>query len=96
MSLSDAELQRLADLARLHLDDAERDALRGDIGKLLDYVRSLQGLETSGVEELVRPVDLFSVFRDDEARPGLTQAEALELATQTEDGFFKVPRTVEP
>jgi aspartyl-tRNA(Asn)/glutamyl-tRNA(Gln) amidotransferase subunit C len=52
-------------------------------------------LDTTRVEELVRPVDLFSVFRDDEARPGLTQAEALELATQAEDGFFKVPRTVE-
>jgi aspartyl-tRNA(Asn)/glutamyl-tRNA(Gln) amidotransferase subunit C len=95
MSLRDDELQHLAELARLNLDDAEREALREDIGKLLDYVRTLQSLDTAGVEELLRPVELANVFRDDEIRPGLTQAEALALATEAEDGFFKVPRTVE-
>jgi aspartyl-tRNA(Asn)/glutamyl-tRNA(Gln) amidotransferase subunit C len=93
--LSDAEMAHLKTLARLELSDTETEALKGDLNKILGYFETLNELDTEGVEELARPVATANVFRTDEARSGLEQARAEALAVETENGFFKVPRTVE-
>ena len=93
--LSDAEMAHLKMLARLELLDEETQKLKGDLNSLLTYFESLSGLETDGVEELARPLDLSNVFRNDVVRRGLEQETDKNLAVESENGFFKVPRTVE-
>lgn len=95
MKISDQELAHLEKLARIALDPGEREALRDDLSRVLDYFETLNELDTEGVEEMVRPVPLSNVLRDDEVHESLPQEVALGLAIETEDGFFKVPRTVE-
>ncbi|HEX7022461.1 MAG TPA: Asp-tRNA(Asn)/Glu-tRNA(Gln) amidotransferase subunit GatC [Trueperaceae bacterium] len=95
MSISDEELAHLANLARLELSPGEALTIRSDLNSLLGYFEQLRNLDTDGVEELTRPVATRNVFRDDEARPGLAPEEVLALAVDTEDGFVKVPRTVD-
>lgn len=94
-ALSDEEMAHLKTLARLELSDAETEAIKADLNKLLGYFESLNELETDGVEELARPVATANVFRPDAAHTGLTQEAADALAVEAEDGFFKVPRTVD-
>lgn len=94
-TLSDAEMTHLKTLARLELSDAETEALKGDLNKLLTYFERLSELDTEGAEELARPVATANVFREDTARGGLSQEAATGLAVEAENGFFKVPRTVE-
>ena len=93
--LSDAEMAHLKTLARLELSDDETQRLKGDLNSLLTYFESLSELDTEGVEELARPVDLSNVFREDAVHVGLKQKEAEGVAVEAENGFFKVPRTVE-
>ncbi len=93
--LSDAEMAHLKTLARLELSDDETQKLKGDLNSLLSYFDSLSELDTEGVEELARPVDLSNVFREDAVRTGLEQKTAEGVAVEFENGFFKVPRTVE-
>lgn len=93
--LSDAEMTHLKTLARLELSGAETEALKGDLNTLLTYFESLSQLDTEGVEELARPVALSNVFREDVARQGLVQKDAESVAVEAENGFFRVPRTVE-
>lgn len=95
MSISDEQLTDLETLARLALDQGERESVRQDLGTILDYFESLSRLDTDGVEELVRPVPLSNVLREDETQLSLDRETALALGVETEDGFFKVPRTVE-
>jgi aspartyl-tRNA(Asn)/glutamyl-tRNA(Gln) amidotransferase subunit C len=93
--ITDEELAHLESLARIALDPAERDTIRADLEAVLGYFDSLRELATDEVEELVRPVPLSNVLRQDEVHDSLPREVALSLAVETEDGFFKVPRTIE-
>lgn len=93
--LSDAEMEHLKTLARLELSEAETETLKGDLNRLLAYFDLLSELDTNGVDELARPVDVSNVFRDDVVQAGLESRTVQALAVETEGGFFKVPRTVD-
>ena len=93
--LSDDAMTHLKTLARLELTEAETETLRGDLNRLLSYFDTLSELDTEGVEELARPVEQHNVFRDDTLTPGLAADTAQALAVTAQDGFFKVPRTVD-
>ena len=93
--LSDAEMDHLKTLARLELAPAETESLKTDLNKLLTYFDRLSELDTEGVEELARPVVLSNVFREDVVHNGLGQQSAESVAVESENGFFRVPRTVD-
>ena len=93
--ISDAEIAHLKMLARLEMNDAETERAKHDINKILDSFAALQKLDLDGLPEMPRPVPLTNVLREDEPRPGFSQAEAMAVAVEAEDGFFKVPRIVE-
>ena len=95
MSISDADMEHLKTLARLEVSPEETQSLKDDLNKILNAFEQLQELDTEGVEELVRPIHMENVFREDEIKPSLPHDEAMKLAVEEEDGFFKVPRTVE-
>lgn len=95
-----AEMAHLKKLARLELSGAETAQLQHDLNAVLGYFEQLRELDTDGVEELRRPVPLEAaalenVLRADVPGEMFTQQEALSLAPEQQDGFFKVPRTVE-
>ncbi len=90
-----AEMAHLKKLARLELSEAETARIQHDLNAVLGYFEQLRELDTSGVAELRRPVALENVLRADLPGEMFTQEEALALAVERQDGFFKVPRTVD-
>ena len=94
-TISDAEIEHLKRLARLEMSAEDTARAREDLNRILGYFRDLQALDTAGLPELPRPIPLVNVLRDDDPQPGFTQAEATAVALEAEDGFFRVPRTVE-
>jgi aspartyl-tRNA(Asn)/glutamyl-tRNA(Gln) amidotransferase subunit C len=82
-----AEVRHVADLARLDLDEDEVERFTAQLG---DIVAAFDALEA--VPEVDHEADLTNVMRADEEREGLSRAEALRNAPETEDGFFKGPR----
>lgn len=95
MSISDKDMQHLKTLARLELSPDETEALKHDLNAMLGYFDQIKNLETEGVEELARPIDLYNVFREDEVKPSLPHEAAMKLSVEQEGGYFKVPRTVD-
>ncbi len=93
--IDEAELDHLMELAKLKLSAAEQEQIRGDLNAILGYFSALEQLDTEGVPELARPVELENVLREDQPGPMFSQEEALGLAAAREQGFFKVPRVVE-
>jgi aspartyl-tRNA(Asn)/glutamyl-tRNA(Gln) amidotransferase subunit C len=93
--ISDAEIAHLKKLARLEMDVAQTERAKHDINKILDSFAALQQLDLDGLPEMPRPVPLVNVLREDEAKTGFSQAEAMGVAVESEDGFFRVPRIVE-
>lgn len=94
-SISKAEVEEIAVLARLRLDEAEVERLRGELTAILGYAEKLQSLDTEGVEPMTHAVPLDCPLRPDEVGPSLSADEALADAPQRVDDFFAVPRIIE-
>lgn len=92
ISVDDA--RRVAELARLGLDEAELRAVTGDLNRILERVARLSAIDVEGVEPLSHVTDLHTVWRDDEPRPGLERSEVLALAPDAAAGCFRVPTVV--
>ncbi|WP_336021914.1 Asp-tRNA(Asn)/Glu-tRNA(Gln) amidotransferase subunit GatC [Halobellus salinisoli] len=84
----DAEdVEHVAELARVDLDDEEVDAFTAQFAEILEYFEALDE-----VPEVESEADLVNVMRPDEIRESLSQEDALRNAAETEDGYFKGPR----
>ena len=90
-----AQLDHLALLARLELTPEEREAMRADLNSILGYFEQLRAVDTDGVEEMQRPVDLVNVLREDVPGERFGPEVVAALAPEMQDGFVRVPRTVE-
>lgn len=92
----EAEVRRVARLARLRLSDSEVLEFAPQLGRILDYVRQIEQIDTSGVEPLSHPIPIRDVVREDVPHEPLSAEQALANAPQREGDFFKVPAVLDP
>jgi aspartyl-tRNA(Asn)/glutamyl-tRNA(Gln) amidotransferase subunit C len=95
MSEAHLNIQHTAKLARLHLTDEEAVKFTAQIENILDYMRTLEAHDLSGVEPTAHAMPVYDVWRDDEPRESFTNAEALANAPRKAQGQFLMPRVVE-
>ncbi|NPV57274.1 MAG: Asp-tRNA(Asn)/Glu-tRNA(Gln) amidotransferase subunit GatC [Anaerolineae bacterium] len=95
MSLTLAEVEHIAALARLELTPEEKERFRAQLSAILDYADRLQAVETSDIPPTSSVLPPHSALRPDEPRPGLSLGEALTNAPLTEDDQFRVPPVLE-
>ena len=94
--IDEAQVRRVAKLARLKLSDEEVRLFAGQLAKILDYVKQVESLDTEGTEPLAHALPVTDVLREDEPHAGLSKAQALSNAPDTEQGFFRVPPVLDP
>ena len=87
-----ADVEHVAQLARLALTEGEITSLTGELAAILDYAAEVSALDTEGVEPTAHPLPLVNVLRADDVRPCLERDEVLAAAPAVEDGRFRVPR----
>jgi aspartyl-tRNA(Asn)/glutamyl-tRNA(Gln) amidotransferase subunit C len=78
-------------LARLGLGPGEEEFYAEQLDAILAHVDRLREVDTDAISPTAQVVPLANRMRDDEVRPGLTQAEALANAPLARDGCFVVP-----
>jgi len=88
------EVLHVADLARLDLDEESIDRFAGQIGEILEYVDTLNKLDTKGIIPTSHAIFLNNAFREDEEKQHLDTDAALANAPEKEDGGFIVPKVV--
>jgi aspartyl-tRNA(Asn)/glutamyl-tRNA(Gln) amidotransferase subunit C len=93
LSLKDVE--EIAFLARLSLEPAEAERLRGELASILGYVEQLSACDTTGVEPMTHAVPLAMPLREDRVDPSLPVEDALAGAARHQDDCFVVPRVIE-
>ena len=86
--ISDETIEYVGILAKLELSDTEKEAAKADMEKMLDYIDTLNELDTSHVF----PVN--NVFREDVVTNGDGREETLANAPQRKEDTFEVPRTI--
>ena len=94
-TLTRDEVAHLARLSRLALTDAELDHLGGQLDVILGAVARVAEVAADEVPPTTHAVPVENVYRRDETRPGLTQAEALAGAPAAESGRFRVPQILQ-
>ena len=93
--ISRADVEHVARLARLSLDDAELERLREQLTSILQYIDKLRALDTDAVEPTAHAVPLVNVMREDEVEPCFPREEMLANAPDRAGEFFRVPRIIE-
>lgn len=91
MTITRAEVQHVARLARLGLSEGEMDRLAAELDHILEAMQALRQLDTSAIPPTAQVIPLRNVMRDDEVRPSWPIDEILRNAPATREGQFLVP-----
>ena len=95
MSVTKKDVAYVADLARLQFNEEERESLADDLNQILDFMTTLEEVDTSDVEPLEHVIDLEYRLRKDEAKEPLSHEDALKNAPDADTDYFRVPRVIE-
>lgn len=95
MEVNDALVNNLANLSRLQFNDAEKEIIKQDLQRMIEFVDKLQELDTTGVEPLMHMGDSVNVLREDVVQGSITREEGLKNAPKTNGVFFQVPKVIE-
>lgn len=95
MKITIAEVEHVANLARLTFPEDERELFRSQLDAILSYVGKLGELDTEGVEPTSHVLPIKNVFREDDPKGSLSPDEALANAPERSGDFYRVPKIIE-
>lgn len=93
--ISDEMIEYVGILAKLELNEAEREQSRHDMQQMLDYFDKLKELDTGDTEPMSHIFPLHNVFREDVVTGTDGREAMLANAPAKKDGQYQVPKTVE-
>lgn len=95
MSVDKETVARIARLARLKVDEAQQEALAGELNAILGWIDELGELNSEGVEPMTSVVATRPPLRKDAVNDGGKADDVLANAPAATAGFFTVPKVVE-
>lgn len=95
MSITQQEIEKIADLAQLAITDEERNRLQHELNNMIDLVGKLNQLDVSHVEPLVHLFDSAQFLRDDVVTETNQRELFQQLAPDTRFGLYIVPKVLE-
>jgi aspartyl-tRNA(Asn)/glutamyl-tRNA(Gln) amidotransferase subunit C len=93
-TLSRADVEHVAYLARLGLDDEELERLQGQLNHILEQYEILARLDTDAIPPTAQTIELENILRDDVPRPSLTPEQVLGNAPARTDDHIVVPAVI--
>jgi aspartyl-tRNA(Asn)/glutamyl-tRNA(Gln) amidotransferase subunit C len=103
MSVSEQDVDRVAELASLELTASEKAQMLRDLNSVLGYFAQLNELDTSSVPPMAQVADQIAESRAPEAgalrpdviTPSLRREQVMACAPDTDGVFFRVPKVIE-
>ena len=99
MSLTSADIARIANLARLELKPDDSERMLTQINGVFNIVEKIRAVDTSGIEPLAHPVavmgDITLRLRDDQVSEPNNREANQRNAAAVEHGLFLVPKVIE-
>jgi aspartyl-tRNA(Asn)/glutamyl-tRNA(Gln) amidotransferase subunit C len=94
MEVTSEMIDRLAHLARLKFSEEEKNELKTDLERMIEFVEKLKEVNTDNVEPLLHITDAINVLREDEIKQTITKKEALFNVPVTDGNYIKVPKVI--
>jgi len=95
VSLSKEQVQHIATLARLQLEDSEFDDVVDKLSKIVDFVDQLRAAPTDGVIPMAHPLNMSQRLRPDAVTETNQRDYHQQNAPSTEEGYYLVPKVIE-
>ena len=95
MSLSNDQVGHIARLARIAVSASELEATRDKLNGIFGLIEQMQAVDTSGVEPMSHPQELYQRLRDDVVTETDQRDAFQRVAPATEAGLYLVPRVIE-
>jgi aspartyl-tRNA(Asn)/glutamyl-tRNA(Gln) amidotransferase subunit C len=95
MSLDKSEVQKIAWLARLAIDDQDISNYSDELSSILGLVEQMNSIDTDGITPIAHPLELPARLRSDEVSEDNQRDHFQEHAPLTEDGCYLVPKVIE-
>ncbi len=92
--ISSDEVKKVAQLARLELNESEINQHAEQLEKILEYIKQLEKIDTEDIPCTTRAIEVVNVLRKDEKKNYENSEEILDLAPSRENKFFKVPKII--
>lgn|SRR5262245_29417456 len=98
MPITQAEVEKIANLANLELNAEEMRSLSDQLAAIVEYIDQLSELDTAAFNPWQQPsageMSTSAVTRDDKVELSLGQEKALDQAPDQDEGHFLVPRVI--
>ena len=88
-------VDEVAHLARLEFNDEAKAEIMNDMNRMLQFVDTLNKLDTDKVEPLIYMTDERNVLREDEPQQLISHHDALKNAPKKDSDYFKVPKVID-
>lgn len=95
MKISRKEVEHVALLARLELNEDEVERFSHQLSAILTYMDKLNELDTRAVEPTSHVIPVTNVFREDEVKEGAWGRVDLSNAPDQEQQHYRVPKIIE-
>lgn len=95
MSLSQDQIRRIAQLARIAVRDEEAASVRERLNRALGLIDQLQAVDTAGIEPMSHALDLVQPLRPDAVTEPDQHARFQSEAPAVEGDLYLVPRVIE-
>jgi aspartyl-tRNA(Asn)/glutamyl-tRNA(Gln) amidotransferase subunit C len=95
MSLTTQEVQKVARLARLAMNETEIETARSQLSGIFTLIAEMQAVDTHGIEPMSHAQDLSQRLREDMVRETDQRELFQSIAPQVEGGLYLVPQVIE-
>ena len=95
MSVDKETVAKIARLARVRVEEGQKDALARELSNILGWIEQLSELDTEGVEPMTSVVSMQLPLRDDAVTDGGYPDRVTANAPEAAHGFYAVPKVVE-
>jgi aspartyl-tRNA(Asn)/glutamyl-tRNA(Gln) amidotransferase subunit C len=94
MKITDEIVDHIAHLARLEFVGEEKQEIKHDMEKIINFMDALNSIDTSGVEPLIFMSDEVNVLREDVSVETISKNDALKNAPKKDSDYIRIPKVL--
>ena len=95
MSLNEAQVSKIAKLARIKISEDEKLKFTKELNGIFSWIEQLQEVDTNGVEPLYSVNTDELTLREDVVNDGNKRDRVLKNSPVSKYGYFAVPKVIE-
>ena len=95
MKINKKVLKKLASLSKINFSSEEAGKMLEDFNKLVQFINTLDEVDTTGVEPLTHIHENSNILREDKVDNMLSKADMLNNAPKSNSDYIKVPKVLD-